>query len=86
MTSEGEIPLLTLFSRQWCHLCHDMESALEALQQELRFDLEILDVDAFPDIEALYDEKVPVLVGGDKEICHHVLDRSAVRAYLLNFR
>ncbi len=86
MTSEGGIPLLTLYSRQWCHLCDDMESALEALQRELRFDLEILDVDAFPDLEALYDEKVPVLVGGDQEICHHFLDRSAVRAYLLNFR
>jgi len=63
-----------------------MEAGLEALQREFRFNLEILDVDAFPVIEALYDEKVPVLVGGDREICHHFLDRSAVRAYLLNFR
>ena len=63
-----------------------MEEALTRLQREFRFDLEVFDVDADPALEALFDERVPVLEGDGKELCHHLLDEAAVRAYLLNFR
>lgn len=63
-----------------------MEEALTGLQREFRFDLEVLDVDADPVLEARFDERVPVLEGDGKELCHYFLDEAAVRAYLLNFR
>lgn len=63
-----------------------MEAALAHLQHEFRFDLEILDVDSDPALEARFDERVPVLEGAGKELCHYFLDETAVRAYLLNFR
>ena len=78
--------VLTLYSREWCHLCHDMEEGLARLQREVRFDLEIFDVDADPVLEARFDERVPVLEGDGKELCHYFLDEAAVRAYLANFR
>jgi hypothetical protein len=63
-----------------------MEAGLVKLQRELCFELEVLDVDADPVLEARYDERVPVLEGSGKELCHYFLDEGAVRAYLLNFR
>ena len=79
-------PLLRLFSRDYCHLCHDMLAALEALRGEpgmLHFDIEVLDVDADPALEAQYDELVPVLVDGEgRELCHYFLDAAKVREHL----
>jgi thioredoxin reductase (NADPH) len=77
---------LLLYSRDYCHLCHDMLAALEALRGEprlCRFDVEVVDVDADPILEAKYNELVPVLVDGEgRELCHHFLDAAKVREYL----
>lgn len=75
-----------MYSRAYCHLCHDMLAALEALRGEHRlpdFDLAVVDVDADPDLVARYDELVPVLVGSEgEELCHYFLDAAKVREYL----
>ena len=80
------MPPLTLFSRDYCHLCHDMLAALEALRGEPgvpHFDIVVLDVDADPVLEARYNELVPVLVDGEgRELCHYFLDAAKVREYL----
>ena len=76
---------LTLMSRSYCHLCHDMEVALEPLLNEFDARLEVLDVDADPVLEARFDELVPVLMHGDTELCHYFLDEEAVRAYLARY-
>ena len=81
-------PLLTLYSRDYCHLCHDMLSALQELRAEHAgcFDIQVIDVDADPILLSRYDERVPVLavIGEDRvrELCHYFLDRSAVLGYL----
>ncbi len=72
---------LTVLSREWCHLCHDLLDALEPLRKELGFDVDVVDVDAFPALEAIWSEKVPVLLAGEVEICHYFLDEAAVRAH-----
>jgi thioredoxin reductase (NADPH) len=41
----------------------------------------VLDVDAFPELEAEWGEKVPVVLAGDLELCHYFLDEAAVRAH-----
>ncbi|MCX7161879.1 MAG: glutaredoxin family protein [Rhodocyclales bacterium] len=77
---------MRLFSRNYCHLCHDMLAALESLRGEPGvpyFDIEVADVDADPVLEARYDELVPVLVDGEgRELCHYFLDAVKVREYL----
>ena len=77
---------MRLFSRDYCHLCHDMLAALEALRGEQGvpyFGIEVLDVDADPALEVKYDELVPVLVDGEgRELCHYFLDVAKVREYL----
>jgi Glutaredoxin-like domain (DUF836). len=64
---------LTLISRTYCHLCHDMERALVPLMQEFAAEMEILDVDADPLLEERYGEIVPVLLHGQNELCRFVL-------------
>jgi thioredoxin reductase (NADPH) len=75
-----------LFSRDYCHLCHDMLAALEALRGEpgvAFFDIDVIDVDADPALEAKYNELVPVLTDAEgRELCHYFLDTAKVREYL----
>jgi len=77
---------LTLMSRGYCHLCHDMEAALRPLASEFGATITVLDVDADPALEARYDELVPVLLHGDTELCHYFLDEAKTREYLTQIR
>ena len=73
---------LRLLSRRGCHLCHEMEAALQPLAAELGVPLEVLDVDADAQLEARWDEHVPVLLADDdEEICRHRLNETALRAW-----
>jgi thioredoxin reductase (NADPH) len=63
-----------------------MEKALQPLLAEFGVDLEVLDVDADPALEALYDEVVPVLLHAGTVLCHYFLEVSKVRDYLSEIR
>lgn len=77
---------LTLMSRGYCHLCHDMEMALAPLAEEYGALVKVLDVDADPVLEAKFDELVPVLLHGETELCHYFLDEAKTREYLAGIR
>ena len=77
---------LTLVSRSYCHLCHDMEAALAPVAAEYGATVTVLDVDADPVLEAKYDELVPVLLHGELELCHYFLEEAKVREYLAEIR
>ncbi len=62
-----------------------MLAALEPLRGEYEFEVEVLDVDADPALEARYDELVPVLEAEGRELCHYFLDLPKVREYLTPF-
>lgn len=75
----------TLYSRSWCHLCEDMLAALQALAEPGKpFEVDVIDVDADPALEARFNELVPVLYGrlDEPELCHYFLDEAAVRKYI----
>ena len=76
---------LTLLSRRYCHLCHDMEVALAPLTAEFGASVTLLDVDSDPLLEAAYGELVPVLLHGKRELCHYFLDEPKTREYLDGF-
>ena len=64
-----------------------MQSALQTTAARHDVDLKIVDIDTDPQLVALYDELVPVLVectttGEIIEICHHFLDRQALQRLL----
>jgi len=63
-----------------------MLAQLEPLRETLGFKLKVVDVDSGPELKGRYGEWVPVLMGGDEEICHYFLDRAALDAYLAKIR
>jgi glutathione S-transferase len=77
---------LTVYSRHDCHLCDKMIAALQEMRGRFRFELRIVDVDSDPELARRHGERVPVLVHGERELCHHFLDRTAVMEYVSKMR
>jgi hypothetical protein len=63
-----------------------MLAVLEDLRGEHAFEIETRNVDADPAWRERHGLKVPVLMLGDEEICHHFLDLAKVREVLGRFR
>jgi len=70
---------LTLYMRQGCHLCEDMQNLLHELLEPQSFSLELVDIDTEPGLKSKFNEWVPVLAHGERQICHHFLDLKALR-------
>lgn len=86
MSDANAAPLrLTLLGRSYCHLCEVMEQALMPLILDLGFEVEVLEIDDFPDLEARYDELVPVLLHEGRELCHYHLDSAVVIAHVTDY-
>lgn len=70
---------LTVVPRSYCYLCDDFIAALSSPQRrhQIQLEMETIDIDLRPDLEAQYGGKVPVLIDGRSEICHHVFDEGA---------
>ncbi len=79
-------PELIVYGRGYCHLCDDMIAALRRMQDRFSFDLSIIDVDSDAALETQFGEKVPVLMCGDRELCHYFLDEPVVTAFLSELR
>ncbi|MFZ5556771.1 MAG: glutaredoxin family protein [Pseudomonadota bacterium] len=77
---------LILYSRAYCHLCEDLLSALRPVAARAGVAVEVVDVDADERLEAAYGDKVPLLMGGGREICRYHLDSAALDAYLAGIR
>lgn len=67
-------PHLTLYGRDDCHLCEQMQSELIALQARYDFTYSWVDVDADKPLELKYGFYVPVLMLGEQKLCHYHLD------------
>jgi glutaredoxin len=79
-------PTLTVLSRTYCHLCEDMIAALEQFQGRYAFDIEVVDIDRHPELEEKWGDKVPVLLDGDRELCHYHLDVEVLDARLARMK
>jgi len=81
--------VLTLLSRPYCHLCDEMRDAVHPIAQRHGAAIIEVDVDAYPDLEAEFGDKVPVLMLGAPadgvELCHYRIDASAVERALGKF-
>lgn len=70
---------LTLYIREGCHLCEDMEAQLFELLDADSFELTKVDIDAKQSLRDAYNVRVPVLFCGQNEICEHFLDLQALQ-------
>ena len=53
--------LITIYSRQGCHLCEVAEATLTDLKEELDFEVEVNFIDGDIELEKLYGNEVPVI-------------------------
>ena len=53
--------LITIYSRQGCHLCEVAEATLTDLKEELDFEIEVNFIDGDIKLEKLYGNEVPVI-------------------------
>ena len=79
-------PKLTILSRAYCHLCDDMIAALRQFQGRYSFEIDVVDIDRDPHLEEKWGDKVPVLLDGDRELCHYFLDIEVVDARLARMK
>ena len=79
-------PKLTVLVRTYCHLCEEMIAALEQLRGRYDFDIEPVDIDRHPELEDKWGDKVPVLLDGERELCHYFLDVDVVDARLARMK
>ena len=52
---------ITLYTRAGCHLCDEARKVLDSARTRARFDLDVVDIDADPELLRLYNEEVPVI-------------------------
>jgi Glutaredoxin-like domain (DUF836) len=69
-------PRLTLVQRRDCALCEEMLGELAALGRSAALPpVEVVDVDADPQLRRRHGLDVPVLLLDDTVVCRHRLDR-----------
>ncbi len=73
---------LTLYTRQGCHLCEDLERQLQPWLESGRVGLRRVDIDADPALLERFNARVPVLMAGTRAICEYYLDPVALDACL----
>ena len=79
-------PKLTVLSRTYCHLCEEMIAALKQFQGRYPFEIEVVDIDKHPQLEEKWGDKVPVLLDGERELCHYFLDVEVLDARLARMK
>ena len=66
-------PVVTLYTREGCHLCDDAKRVVMQARGRAEFDYQEQDIDADPELRRLYNEEVPVIaINGAKAFKYHV--------------
>ena len=74
---------LTVVHRQDCDLCDEMVAELEALGRRIPLPpIDIMDVDADPELVRRYGLNVPVLLLDGTVVCRHRLDSDELQRLL----
>jgi len=81
-TASSAPPVVTLYTRQGCHLCDVVKGVLEQVRAERVFDLVTSDIDEDPALRALYDTEVPVVAINGRKAFKYRVDAAALRERL----
>lgn len=74
--------MVTVVTRQGCHLCEVAEAEVERICGELAVPWEATDVDADPELRAEYGERVPVILIDGAEHGYWRVEEDRLRAAL----
>lgn len=59
---------VTIMSRRDCHLCHVVARVAAQVQEELTFDLTIVDIDRDEHLRRQYGDRIPVVLVDEREV------------------
>ena len=68
-----------MYYRIGCHLCEQMAASLYALQQELHYQIDLIDIDQNEQLRQRYDIDIPVVAYRDEVIFYHFFDEISLR-------
>jgi glutaredoxin len=82
--SPPRVTHVTVYTREDCHLCDNLQAELTAFQNahDTRFDVDYVDVDSQPELARRYGHKVPVVAIGSVQVCHYFFDAAALSVEL----
>ncbi len=64
---------VVLYSRQRCHLCDEVKTALTRLARHARFEWREVDIDSDPELQQRFNDEVPVVfINGRKAFKYHM--------------
>jgi glutaredoxin len=78
----GEGRVVTLYTRAGCHLCQEAERVLRDERAATPFRLELVDVDADPELVRRYGVRVPVVAVDGVELFEYEVPPDLLRAEL----
>jgi glutaredoxin len=67
-------PVVTLYTRQGCHLCDDAKQVIDAARAHADFAYDERDIDLDPELLRLYNEEVPVIAIDGRKAFKYKLD------------
>ena len=70
-------PSVTVYTRRGCHLCEQAEAAAARLGRRAR--VEVVDIDADPDLQERYTVRVPVVAVDGREVAQFEVDERRLR-------
>jgi glutaredoxin-like protein DUF836 len=73
---------LFLYTSKDCKLCSEMQEKLEKILPPRGISWHLIDIDDDPELKHRYGARLPVLVGGNKEICELVFDPEALESFI----
>jgi glutaredoxin len=86
-TEQGRLQLaaphdVTIYSRPGCHLCEEAKTLIAPLLHAVGARLTEVNIDADPQLRALYDYDVPVIFLGARKVAKHRVDLAQFRRQL----
>jgi glutaredoxin len=86
-TEDGRIRVagprdVTIYTREGCHLCDAAKLVMMPIVKEFDGRFREVDIDADPAVRGRYNEDVPVIFVGAREVARHKIDAEAFRKEL----
>ena len=73
---------VTVYTRVGCHLCEEAERVLRQEQAVTPFHLDLVDVDADPELVRRYGVRVPVVAVNGRDLFEYEVPADLLRAHL----
>ncbi|CAA6818185.1 MAG: Unknown protein [uncultured Thiotrichaceae bacterium] len=70
---------ITLYYREGCHLCEEMEDALQDMCEEFHFSVDRIDIDQNEVLKKKYNADVPVAMYQNKLLFRHFFNEQLFR-------